>query len=295
MNVPEETTKKRFFNNTLSIGGRPVKISILIILLSVVCVCLCCAISVALSSTPSAKATQTAISLAETAKPTNTMVPLLQTGTAIASIPTNTPEPTRTTGPTETPEPTETATSTLTPTMAPSPIVIEGKGDDVVDVNKSFGPGIIEMVNSGSSNFVVENYGSDGERYELLANEIGRYVGRKPIDFMQDEETTNISVKSNGTWKLSIYPLAHEAIRSFTAPGKYVGKGDDVIKIIGSSKNAKIGYVGKGNFAVISYSEKGRDLLVNEIGSYQGTIMFQFIGWTLLDVTGEGSYTIELK
>lgn len=77
---------------------------------------------------------------------------------------------------------------------------------------------------------------------------------------------------------------------------KTAGRGDKIVKFAAQDGPtfAKITGKGGGNFAVISYagSEYG-DLLVNEIGSYGGSVYIA-PGINRLQVTSSGSWTIEI-
>lgn len=78
---------------------------------------------------------------------------------------------------------------------------------------------------------------------------------------------------------------------------KISGRGDKVVKMNPQDEPtfAKITGKGGGNFSVISYtgSEYG-DLLVNEIGSYSGTVYIA-AGINRLKVSSSGSWTIEVR
>jgi len=119
------------------------------------------------------------VPLKPTRMPTNTKVPF-------------TPRPTNTLGPTPTTRPTR------TPTPIPQPIVLTGSGDAVVDIEKDDSAALVHITYTGSSNFIVWNYGTDGEKIDLLINTIGSYDGIRPLDFLVDEHTARFAVESSG-------------------------------------------------------------------------------------------------
>jgi hypothetical protein len=78
---------------------------------------------------------------------------------------------------------------------------------------------------------------------------------------------------------------------------KTSGRGDKVVKMSAQEAPtfAKITGKGSGNFAVVSYiGSEYSDLLVNEIGSYSGTVYIQ-PGVDRLKVTSNGSWTIDVR
>jgi len=78
---------------------------------------------------------------------------------------------------------------------------------------------------------------------------------------------------------------------------KTSGRGDKVVKMKAQDAPtfAKITGKGSGNFAVISYAgTEYSDLLVNDIGSYSGTVYIE-AGVNRLKVTSNGSWTIEVR
>jgi len=81
------------------------------------------------------------------------------------------------------------------------------------------------------------------------------------------------SLEFGGRWK-----ALHYAARRFFAPALVSAHvpGDE--------------HAGKGNFAVVSYADAGRDLLVNEIGTYSGNVLIP-AGLVLLAVSADGKWS----
>lgn len=184
------------------------------------------------------------------------------------------------------------ATSTPAPQL--KPITLTGRGDDIVSVDKADVPAIARISTTQSNgNFAVTSYDSNGNRINLLVNEIGSYSGTRPIDFLNAEHTSRFEVVADGSWKIEILPLT--SARSLSIPGKMSGTGDDVITLRGSTPDvATISHTGDSNFAITSYGASGRDLLVNEIGSYNGTVIVN--GDTIiLEIVADGSWSIDIS
>lgn len=243
------------------------------------------ACSQAVPSTPSQDTIQTAIAqtlAAQKAEPTQTDTPL----------PTDTPTETNTPAPTRTPRPTNTPRPSPTPTKPPKPIVLSGKGDQVVDVEKWDGAALARIKNSGGGNFALWNYDADGNKIDLLVNTIGKYAGTRPIDFLADEHTARFQVKSDGDWEITLVPLSETEV--FLVPGSYDGIGDNVLALIGSQPDLLKADASKadGNFAVWGYSNT-RDLLINEIAPYEGTTILDS-GTVVLVIKAEGPWHLEI-
>jgi uncharacterized protein (DUF2147 family) len=167
------------------------------------------------------------------------------------------------------------------------PTEYSGSGDDVVDITK---PGDAKAVLAtityrGAHNFSVK--GVDGDE-DLLVNEIGNYSGTTLMD-ADDGNTTQLQITASGPWtiKLSDLTLA-EPLNT----GANQGSGDNVLLYRGSRGKAAITNQGEHNFAVIETSSNGgRDLLVNEIGDYSGTVPLS-AGPSIIEVQSGGDWTI---
>lgn len=220
-------------------------------------------------------ANPTSISPIETLIPSETAIPTI----------TNTPKPTNTPLPTNTPKPTKTSTPT------PEPVLITGTGDSVENVNWN-GAGLLHITYTGDGNFAIINYDTNGERIDLLVNTIGTYEGTVPLDFI-DEDTARFEIKASGSWEIQILPL--DNVRVETIPGTFTGKGDDVIAIAGGTPDLMIvdASTAEGNFVIWSYGNQ-KDLLVNEIAPYDGTVILSKDTFMLV-INAEGDWSIEIK
>lgn len=170
-------------------------------------------------------------------------------------------------------------------------ISLSGRGDDIVDINKSEAPGVVELSHQGSSNFSVWSHGTDGERLALLVNVIGPYRGIVPIDFLVGEHTGRFEISADGSLTLNVKPLS--LLRKARVPGTISGKGDEVITLTGSSPDiASITHTGNSNFSIWSYGSS-RDLLVNEIGNYTGRIILDS-DTLVLTIGADGPWSIDI-
>lgn len=177
------------------------------------------------------------------------------------------------------------------------PIEYSGSGDKIIsNIRIPSGNYKAVLSNSGRSNFIVKFYENSNDSYgDLLANEIGTYNGSVVI---RDGETSLISdgmleIKSSGKWTIKFEPI------SGTIQGKTVSGTGDVVtgwfKGDGKRQVATFTNSGKSNFIVRIYDEYGdRDLLVNEIGSYNGQATFTTNSYSkyYFEVVSSGKWTI---
>jgi hypothetical protein len=208
-----------------------------------------------------------------------------------------TPVLTATAAATDTPQATDTPEATLTPAATATteqPIILKGSGDSVVDANKWTGPALVHAEYHGGDNFVVENYDDSGQQIDLLVNTIGSYDGYVPLDFLDTEHTTRFQIQASGPWTLTIEPFTDIPVQ--TVPGTIQGKGDQVYILRGGTPDllkADASHA-RDNFIVVAYSQiAGRDLVINDIAPYSGTVIIPSDTFILV-INATGSWSIEV-
>ena len=164
---------------------------------------------------------------------------------------------------------------------------ITGRGDDVIsDVSVGDGLYKVYFTNSGSRNFVVWVYDKNDDR-DLAVNEIGSYDG---YYFLTGEGPYTFEVESSGNWSITIEPLGTTTSTSFS------GKGSFVTDIFSASTGTwHITHKGSRNFVVWLYTTDGRDLIVNEIGNYDGRKRMTLPSGSnaILVIEADGAWTVE--
>lgn len=253
---------------------------------------ICMVIGVIGSQSPSFKATQTA-------KAVVANVEVEKEDAAPASentkAPFDTPEPTETKAPTNTPEPTDTPEPTATSTAAPQPVELTGTGDQIVDLSLPFDVGVVHAVYTGGGNFAITSYDVNNEMVDLLVNVIGAYDGHVALNFMDGEDAKRLEIMASGPWTLTIYPIAEEYMHQCQVPGPCTGSGDDVILFVGGKPDTAVfKHSGSSNFAVLSYGSGYPDLLINEIGAYEGTVMFSN-GSVIMEIQADGAWEAQIE
>lgn len=171
------------------------------------------------------------------------------------------------------------------------PIRLRGSGPDVVTVEVPDDEvAIAEISHEGTSNFAVWSLDAAGENIDLLVNTIGNYQGVRPINFLVGDEVRGFDIQADGSWRILIKPLSEA--RQFTA-NTITGVGDDVLLLAEMTQTEAVRFThdGESNFAVWAWGSDVRDLVVNEIGSYDATRRVP-AGTVILEITADGNWTI---
>ena len=157
------------------------------------------------------------------------------------------------------------------PAATPAPVLLKtsGRGDKIVRMPVQDEPTYARITGKGSGNFAVVSY-AGSEYNDLLGNEIGAYAGSVYIA----PGVSRLKITSSGSWTVEVRRIA--SAKPWDGAAALAGKGDMVVLL----SNAESGITtiknkGRENFAVIAYSVEGEylDLLVNEIGSYDGEVL----------------------
>jgi hypothetical protein len=198
-----------------------------------------------------------------------------------------------------TPEPTEEPTAEPTPeppSEAFAPFTLKGRGNKVAKFKIPEDAAAIAMItNAGTSNFVVWTVGVGGSTNDLLVNEIGRYKGTLLFDAGPGEHSVAFKIESNGSWSIAVKPVTRA--RKWNGTTRLIGTGSDVIQLSRPTSGltvATITHKGQSNFAVWAYGSSGRDLLVNEIGRYEGESLLAD-GTLLFEIEADGAWTMTIE
>ena len=170
-----------------------------------------------------------------------------------------------------------------------APATVSGRGASVVSLPAGAKAGLLLATHDGRSNFIVQTLDAANEVVEYAAvNEIGRFSGTGVfgLESFYFGDATRLSVRADGNWTITIAPISQAA----EFPGSGVGGG--VYLYSGGTSDLTLTHVGTSNFQVETYKEGlfGWDLVVNEIGNYNGTVPLA-AGPSVLVVTADGAWT----
>lgn len=178
--------------------------------------------------------------------------------------------------------------TTAAPAPEPAPQTVSGTGDEVVRLDSPRDIAVITFeCRQCSSNVVVK------ADEDLLVNEIGRYSGTTMYGVSGTSTTaplTRLQVNADAAWTMTIGGL-DTARQVATAPVE--GSGDEVVMIENPEDVATLTHDGESNFAVWAVSGTDSDLVVNEIGSYSGTVILPDDGGRMLVVVeADGNWSM---
>jgi hypothetical protein len=128
----------------------------------------------------------------------------------------------------------------------------------------------LTITGNAQSNFVVEELDTSGQTADLLVNTIGAYSG----DLMLIPDTTIVALKvtSDGPWSIKAADV--RTAPQWNGKTRLAAHGDNAYIIPGgldALTTVNVTNVGQDNFVIYETDDTGRNLLVNEIGSYHGT------------------------
>ncbi|GAK14424.1 hypothetical protein JCM19039_4341 [Geomicrobium sp. JCM 19039] len=172
------------------------------------------------------------------------------------------------------------------------PVELSGSGDTATDsFSLNAGFAVINATHQGSSNFALylkDEYGGQ----DLLVNEIGNYDGETFAVIPQTDDFY-LEVKADGSWEASVTQTIPEEVTN--EDDSIEGTGDSVVFVDMSSGNKRLSFThsGDSNFVV---RLNGQNLLVNEIGHYEGnqTFMFNDDDVYAFEVLADGKWRIDI-
>lgn len=159
-----------------------------------------------------------------------------------------------------------------------------GSGDDVITgVTIEFLSKLRFVSNNDRHKSITSHY-TDGK--DLLVNTVGPYDG---FTLLWPGQEYTLEINANGDWTIEIFNLGSSSTDTFT------GYGDFVTPIFTASSDIyEITAEGERHFAILGYSDHGRDLLVNTTDDYSGKVMFKTKGQVcLFEITGEREWSIQ--
>lgn len=163
-----------------------------------------------------------------------------------------------------------------------------GTGDYVAEGLEVNEYGILNISHNGSRNFCVWIY-DQNDRKDLLVNTIGNYNGAVLVN---GTGSYTLEIKADGNWSIESQSL------SVTDDTTFSGTGDCVTAIVDNAKGSwEISNNGSRNFVVWSHDvfTNDKDLLVNEIGNYTGTVLVKHPNETIFEITSDGNWSIDKR
>ena len=188
---------------------------------------------------------------------------------------------------------------TTPPTASPVPLVptgpppadktYEGRGNKTIDIDLDEDwLHVAKITHDGSSNFMVDSLDAGGQPVDLVVNEVGDYSGVRLLDGDRGIPS-RLKIRADGRWKVTVM-VATKAPRW---TGQASGKGDAILQVDPKDPAVTVRFTHKGRSnTTLQTRGESADLLVNEIGRYAGEMQIP-TGTTFIDITGDGSWTLD--
>ncbi|MBU8578958.1 TM2 domain-containing protein [Brevibacterium luteolum] len=171
------------------------------------------------------------------------------------------------------------------------PVKETGSGDTVIDMPAGAAGVLITAKYSGDSNFIIQGLDEANEISGALpVNTIGDYEGTTFVSAEGWDATSKLQVTASGSFEITLSPVSTAAAFSGS------GSGDAVMQYTEGAATIGFTHDGESNFVVYENSDSsfGPDLLVNEIGSYDGSVPVTS-GPSILIVQADGNWTASAR
>lgn len=194
------------------------------------------------------------------------------------------------------------STQALRP-LSGAPQGATGTGDSLPSFKAINEPVIVTLTHDGSSNFIVNPIGKDGEEGMYWVNAIGPFQGTTFQEmndifspFGKKNPLVAATVMADGNWSIQVRKLSAAPVKPLRA-GK--GAGNDVIRFRSLPRGLTrivLTHDGKSNFVVYPIDGKGKvgSYLTNEIGEYRGTLRLP-AGTKYLWVKADGNWSYRTR
>lgn len=180
------------------------------------------------------------------------------------------------------------------PETVPEPVEpqsFSGSGSEVVML-EPLGEDVFyaSVTHDGSSNVALWTVDENGQDIDLLVNEIGGYAGEVALNFGEDPAA--LRIEADGNWSIEFVPLQEAPRWDGSTP--FEATGDSIVIVDGVADGltpVTLTHDGESNFAIWAWGESYPDLIVNDIGAYDGTTLLPD-GTLVLQVDADGTWTI---
>jgi hypothetical protein len=172
------------------------------------------------------------------------------------------------------------------------PQVYEGNGNDVVDLANPIDRGVLVFECTRCSGDITVESDAQYDN-QLISFKKAPYSGKRWLG-MRGDTTTRLQVTAQGSWKVTVGGL--DLARREAGTGPVSGKGDDVLLLGTAPKTVHFTHRGDSNFQVdlMADSLQFPEGVINEIGSYDGTVFFKVDGSeaALVEVAADGAWSM---
>lgn len=171
-----------------------------------------------------------------------------------------------------------------------APVTESGSGDSLISLPEGATGGIVTATHNGTSNFALSVLdASNSPTGDLLVNTIGAYSGTTAWGINPLGDGVRIQVMADGDWTITISSMGSAPTLASS------GSGDAVFLYEGGAAALTATHDGASNFAVLEETGEvfSMGLLVNEIGSYSGTVPLS-AGPSVIRVNADGNWGLNV-
>jgi hypothetical protein len=175
----------------------------------------------------------------------------------------------------------------------------EGNGSDVSDeFELTEGIATIEFSHSGESNFIATMVALEGEDWddELLVNVIGSIEGRSALAVSGG--AYRLDVDADGDWSIDLEQPAVSEGDAESPPIEHSGEGPDYFGPVALDGVHEVtaSHDGESNFILQAHGIDGDwDLVVNEIGEFEGSSTLRSSELVYFDVEADGNWSVSVE
>ncbi len=166
------------------------------------------------------------------------------------------------------------------------PVTASGSGEDVVELPDGVSAAYVtveDVSGEGVRTYGVDEAG-DVTGAGVVSLDAGG-TGNGVVGVESYEDPAGIEVSARGDWEMTIAPIS-------TAPAlPDSGSGPGAFLYEGPGGEATLSHDGESNFIGLQYGDSSSNLLVNEIGAYEGTGTLE-PGPSLVTIAADGSWEL---
>lgn len=168
-----------------------------------------------------------------------------------------------------------------------------GSGSRVQPISQPAGGAVLRISMPGDGYRSIVSRGADLSYGDLLVNTTDPYVGDRIVGYGRPwiwPAAALLEIDSDGPWAIAVAPLAFAR----TSNGTASGTGDSVIWMNRGPGVVNLTHSGSSNFAIWAGSAGDADLVVNEIGSYDGQRVAE-VGPAYWQIDADGAWSVTFQ
>jgi hypothetical protein len=164
-----------------------------------------------------------------------------------------------------------------------------GNGDATIELPVGATAAQVMVEHPGPGALKIQAFDAEGQAASgMLVDTVGEYDGTTAygLDGDTSDPAVTLKVVADGEWRVLVTPI-HYAIDMFDS-----GSGDSVFLYGGPEETLAVTHDGSGPFVVLEHVNGEVDILVNEVGPFEGAVPVT-AGPSVISIVADGSWTAE--